>query len=94
MIPFLHMLCNSNIEMRHKQTLDSLFHQIVEISGEEALEREVGKMKVSNVEPYNQYLSNYNLSLGKTNTGQSASSKNYRIKENRLKYWEEEGWHF
>jgi len=93
MSTFLHLLCSNNTEMKHKKVLDGIFHQMVEISGEEALEKEISRVKVSNPEPYNQYLSNYGLSLSKNCNSQPAASRNYRVKENRLKYWEEEGWH-
>ncbi len=88
--PFLHILCTTSIEMKLKQGLDAVFTQMVEIEGESALEKEVAKLKVSNIEAYNQYLARYNICLNKNsyaNTG-----KNYRIKEDRLKYWEEEQW--
>jgi hypothetical protein len=93
MAPFLHILCSSGVDMRHKQALDNLFHQMVEISGEEVLKRELEKMKVGNIEPYNQYLSKYELSLGKGNYVQG-SGRNFQQKEDRLAYWQEEGWQF
>ena len=48
MSTFLHLLCSNNTEMKHKKALDGIFHQMVEISGEEALEKEISRMKVSN----------------------------------------------
>lgn len=72
--------------MKHKQILDNLFQQMVEILGEDILEKEISKLKVSNTEVYNQYLEKYNMSLNKS-TQSHSTSRNYRFKEDRLKYW-------
>lgn len=50
------------------------------------LQKEVAKLKdIAEIEQYNQYLSKYNISLNKKSYSQI--SKNYRVKEDRIKYW-------
>jgi hypothetical protein len=59
---------------------------MVEISGESFLEKEVSKLKISNVEAYSEYLKQFNICLNKNNY--VSIGKNFRVKEDRLKYWE------
>lgn len=58
---------------------------MIEISGIAALEKEVSKLKVSNMDAYNKYLGKFNLCLNKNNYANTG--RNFRLKEDRLKYW-------
>lgn len=85
--PFLQLIFQSDITINLKAELEKILDQIIELNGENVLEAEIKKIKLTNPN-VEQYLAKYNISMNMPSFG----AKSINFKNDRLKMDEDNPW--